>query len=76
MKDEPLPWSVQQAIEKVKINIQWRKTNEEDVENWLHKFFNIATPDFSKPSKWYKLRKSARMKPLSLNLLKVVHTYS
>lgn len=47
MKDEALPWSVKQAIEKVKVNIQWRKTHEKDVETWLMKFFNPQLPDFS-----------------------------
>lgn len=47
MKDEALPWSVKQAIEKVKVNIQWRKMHEKDVETWLMKFFNPQLPDFS-----------------------------
>lgn len=40
IKDGPLPWSVSLSIEKVKTNIQWRKTNEKDVENWLRDFFS------------------------------------
>ena len=52
-KDASLPWSVQQAIEKVKVNIQWRKTHEKDVEDWLKNFFKNRPfdPDFSQPSK-------------------------
>ena len=38
-KGGPLSWTVQQSIEKVKENIQWRKTNENDVESWLKDFF-------------------------------------
>ena len=53
-KDGPTPWSVSLAIESVKINIQWRKTNEKDVENWLRDFFSKAgeNPDdgFSEPA--------------------------
>ena len=41
-KDGPTPWSVNLSIESVKINIQWRKTNEKDVENWLREFFSKA----------------------------------
>lgn len=55
IKDGPLPWSVNQSIEKVKANIQWRKTNEQDVENWLRDFFSKSktNPDdgFSEPAK-------------------------
>ena len=47
MKDEALPWSVKQAVEKVKVNIQWRKTHEKDVETWLMKFFNPQLPGIS-----------------------------
>ena len=39
-KDGPAPWSVSLSIESVKINIEWRKTNEKDVENWLRDFFS------------------------------------
>jgi len=53
-KDGPTPWSVSLSIESVKINIQWRKTNEKDVENWLRNFFSKAgknTDDgFSEPA--------------------------
>ena len=52
MKNEPLPWSIQQAIEKVKVNVQWRKTHEKDVETWLSDFFNQPKqPDFGPPAK-------------------------
>ncbi|XP_068743782.1 glutamyl aminopeptidase-like [Montipora capricornis] len=46
-KDESPSWSVSQAIEKVKINIQWRKTHETDVYNWLRKKFYTMQPDLS-----------------------------
>lgn len=53
-KDGPTPWSVSLSIESVKINIQWRKTNEKDVENWLRDFFSkpgTNTDDgFSEPA--------------------------
>lgn len=52
VKGEPLSWSVQQAIERVKINIQWRKTNEKDVEKWLRDYFNRPIkPTFGPPAK-------------------------
>lgn len=53
-KDGPTPWSLSLSIESVKINIQWRKTNEKDVEIWLKDFFSKAgktTDDgFSEPA--------------------------
>lgn len=53
VKGGPLSWSVQQAIERVKINIQWRKTNEKDVEKWLRDYFNRPIkPTFGPPAKW------------------------
>ncbi|KAM7449822.1 hypothetical protein ABFA07_002475 [Porites harrisoni] len=52
VKGGPLSWSVQQAIERVKINIQWRKTNEKDVEKWLRDYFNRPIqPTFGPPAK-------------------------
>lgn len=52
VKGGPLSWSVQQAIERVKINIQWRKTNEKDVEKWLTDYFNRPIqPTFGPPAK-------------------------
>jgi len=52
--DGPTPWSVSLSIESVKINIQWRKTNEKDVENWLRDFFSKlgknTDPDFGEPA--------------------------
>lgn len=52
-KDGPLSWRVKQSIENVKANIQWRKTNENDVENWLKDFFakNNIDDGFSEPAK-------------------------
>lgn len=47
LKDETPPWTVNQAIERVKINIQWRKSHETDVFNWLKGFFNAKQPDLS-----------------------------
>ncbi|KAK2565369.1 Glutamyl aminopeptidase [Acropora cervicornis] len=47
MKDETPLWTVNQAIERVKINIQWRKSHETDVFNWLKGFFNAKQPDLS-----------------------------
>lgn len=53
-KDGPTPWSLSLSIESVKINIQWRKTNEKDVENWLKDFFSKAVKNtddgFSDPA--------------------------
>lgn len=50
-----MPWSVKQSIEKVKANIQWRKTHENDVENWLKDFFSRnphkVDDGFSDPAK-------------------------
>lgn len=31
----------QQAVERVMANVQWRKQNEEDVENWLRDYFKV-----------------------------------
>lgn len=55
-KDGPLSWSVQQSIEKVKANIQWRKTNENDVEAWLKDFIakksiKVTDDGFTDPAK-------------------------
>ena len=31
----------QQAVERVIANVQWRKQNEEDVENWLRDYLAV-----------------------------------